>query len=105
VRDVAALSQSGCAVFSRGLSIRGTTKDPKLPGAVNTRIRIGLVDIDPGDLVVGDGDGIVVVPAADVDEALRLSADREAQEEEYRARLAAGETTMAVYGFPTREPS
>jgi 4-hydroxy-4-methyl-2-oxoglutarate aldolase len=103
VRDAAALSQSRCVVFSRGLSVRGTTKDPKLPGAVNTRIRIGLVDIDPGDLVIGDDDGVVVVRAADVDEALRKGAEREAKEEDFRARLADGETTMALYGFPTRQ--
>lgn len=103
VRDVATLSQSSCAVFSRGLSIRGTTKDPRLSGAINTRIRIGLVDIDPGDLVVGDDDGIVVVRAGDVDEALRLSSEREAKEEDFRGRLAAGETTMSLYGFPTRQ--
>jgi len=105
VRDAAALSSSTCTVFSRGLSIKGTTKDPKLAGAVNARIRIGLVDIDPGDLVVGDDDGLVVVPTADVDEALRRGADREAKEEDHRRRLAAGETTMALYRFPTRESS
>ena len=103
VRDSAALSQSVCSVFSRGLSIRGTTKDPKLPGAVNTRIRVGLVDIDPGDLVIGDDDGLVVVRAADVDEALGKGEAREAKEEDFRGRLAKGETTMALYGFPTRE--
>jgi 4-hydroxy-4-methyl-2-oxoglutarate aldolase len=103
VRDSATLSGSGCAVFSRGLSIRGTTKDPKLPGTVNTRIRVGLVDIDPGDLVIGDDDGVVVVRASDVDDALRRGAERDAKEEDLRARLAAGETTMALYGFPTRE--
>ena len=105
VRDAAALSTSSCAVFSRGLSVKGTTKDPKLPGAVSSRIRVGLVDIDQGDLVIGDDDGVVVVAAADVDEALRRGAEREAKEEDYRSRLAAGETTMALYGFPTREPS
>ena len=103
VRDSAALSRSGCAVFSRGLSIRGTTKDPKLPGAVNARIRVGLVDVDPGDLVIGDDDGVVVVKAADVDQALGRGAAREAKEEDFRARLAGGETTMALYGFPWRE--
>jgi 4-hydroxy-4-methyl-2-oxoglutarate aldolase len=87
-------------VFSRGLCVGGTTKDPLLPSAVGCRLRIGTVDIDPGDLVIGDDDGVVIVPAVRVDEVTAAAHAREAKEEDLRRRLRAGATTMELFGFP-----
>jgi 4-hydroxy-4-methyl-2-oxoglutarate aldolase len=99
VRDLADLAAGGFPVFARGLSIRGTTKDPLLPAALGPRLRFPGTDVDPGDLVVGDGDGVVVVPAARAAEVRSLAAEREAAEEAIRARLDGGESTLAIYGL------
>jgi 4-hydroxy-4-methyl-2-oxoglutarate aldolase len=104
VRDGAAIVASGWPVFARGLSVQGTTKDPRLVQACGGRLRFatgaGGVDVDPGDLVLGDADGVVVVPAARAAEVLAASAEREAAEQAIMARLAAGETTLEIYGLP-----
>jgi len=100
VRDLADLAGGSFPVFARGLSVRGTTKDPLLPAALGARLRFPGTDVDPGDLVVGDGDGVVVVPAARADEALRMAAEREAKEAAIRARLDDGETTLGIYHLP-----
>ena len=60
-RDGTAVVATGVPVFARGLNIIGPSKDPRCAGAVGLRIRIGGVQIDPGDLVVGDDDGVVVI--------------------------------------------
>ncbi|MCW2726658.1 MAG: 4-hydroxy-4-methyl-2-oxoglutarate aldolase [Frankiales bacterium] len=100
VRDLADLAAGDFPVFARGLSIRGTTKDPLLPAALGVRLRFPEVDVDPGDLVVGDDDGVVVLAAAMADDVRRLSAAREESEAEIRGRLDAGETTLEVYALP-----
>jgi 4-hydroxy-4-methyl-2-oxoglutarate aldolase len=99
VRDLADLTAGQFPVFARGLSIRGTTKDPLLPAALSVRLRFPDVDVDPGDLVVGDGDGVVVIPAARVAEVRRLSAEREDEEARIRARLDDGESTLGIYAL------
>lgn len=105
VRDLADLGAGTFPVFARGLSIRGTTKDPLLPAGLGVRLRFPAVDVDPGDLVVGDGDGVVVIPAARAEEVRRLAADREDKEALIRGRLDDGESTLHIYGLaalPTR---
>jgi regulator of RNase E activity RraA len=79
VRDSADLRGSGIAVCSRGITPRG----PNWAGRYGVPIQCGGVDIAPGDLVVGDDDGVVAVPLAEVNEALlarcrtRLARDAE----------------------------
>jgi 4-hydroxy-4-methyl-2-oxoglutarate aldolase len=99
VRDLADLGAGTFPVFARGLSIRGTTKDPLLPAGLGVRLRFPAVDVDPGDLVVGDGDGVVVIPAARAEEVRRLAADREDKEALIRGRLDDGESTLHIYGL------
>jgi 4-hydroxy-4-methyl-2-oxoglutarate aldolase len=60
VRDWEKIARTKFPVFSRGLCIRGTTKDQRGSGSVNKAIRIGEVTIAAGDLVVGDADGVAV---------------------------------------------
>lgn len=100
IRDAATLVDDDFAVFAQGSCVRGTTKDPLLPGSIGQRLRFDETDVDPGDLIVADDDGVVAVPQAAVDELVERAAAREAAEERIRGRLAAGETTMTIYGLP-----
>ena len=99
VRDYADLRHGPVPVFSRGLSIKGTTKDPLLPMAIGCRLRIGDVDVDPGDLVVGDDDGVVVVARDRIAADVAASQGREDDEASIRARLRKGELTTDIYGL------
>jgi len=68
VRDSQAIVDMGFPVFSRGVSIKGTGKFQ--PGEVNTPICCAGVSVQPGDLIVGDADGVVVVPVTDLERAV-----------------------------------
>lgn len=98
VRDVASIRQLGFPVFSRSVSIKGTVKESV--GAVNTPIVFGGVHIRPGDLILGDEDGLVVVAAEEIDAVLEKSRQREEKEEALRRRvLAGGETLWEISGY------
>jgi 4-hydroxy-4-methyl-2-oxoglutarate aldolase len=60
---------------------------------------MGDIVVQAGDLVVGDGDGVVAIPAARAAEIVAAAQAREADEAAILKRLQAGETTMAIYGF------
>jgi 4-hydroxy-4-methyl-2-oxoglutarate aldolase len=99
VRDVAALQAHGFPVFGTGLALRGATKDR--PGAIGrgSGAVVGGVPVELGDWVVGDGDGVVVVPGdalADVIAAGRARAEKEAG---YFAALREGATTLELLGL------
>jgi 4-hydroxy-4-methyl-2-oxoglutarate aldolase len=100
VRDVAQLRQLDFPVFSTGTCIRGTVKDPSRPGAIGGRLRLGDVLVAPGDLVVGDADGVVVVPADQAEATVVAGEARERKEAEVMARLRAGATTLEIFGLP-----
>jgi 4-hydroxy-4-methyl-2-oxoglutarate aldolase len=94
VRDVAALAAHRFPVFSTGLALPGATKER--PGAVGQPTLVGGVDVEPGDWVVGDGDGVVIVPGGALTGVLaagRARADREAG---YFAALRDGATTVEL---------
>ncbi len=94
VRDGAELATVGWPVFARGLAMRGTLKDLNGDLYINQRITLGEAIIESGDLVVGDTDGVVVVPHAMVDDVIAASIQREANEAETMKMLAKGETTL-----------
>ena len=94
VRDGNELAQMGWPVFARGLAMRGTLKDLNGDLYINQRIAIGEAIIEPGDLVVGDTDGVVVIPRAQAAAAIEASIQREANEAETMKLLAKGETTL-----------
>ena len=75
----------------------GTTKD--YVGSVNRPVSVGGVTINPGDIVVLDADGGVVVPAADQEAVLNAAAERVAREDEARARYKAGSLTYDMHGL------
>ena len=98
VRDSQDIVAAGFPVFARGLCIRKTTKVQR--GRVNVPVTVGGVVVNPGDVVVGDADGLVIVPADEVETALVLSEERERKEDLMRARIRAGESTLEVLGLP-----
>lgn len=103
VRDVERLRAGSFPVFAANICIRGTVKDPAAGTALNGAIRIGDVTVRPGDLVVGDVDGVVALPAADAEDVLRRSAERDRREESVIQRIRAGESTLSIYGLPAGE--
>jgi 4-hydroxy-4-methyl-2-oxoglutarate aldolase len=99
VRDRALLKELGFPVFSRGFCIRGTTKDRGAIGWINAPLLFGGLVVNPGDLVFGDDDGVVVAPAARAEAIIEASERRDVEELEIRDRLEAGETTLEIYGL------
>jgi 4-hydroxy-4-methyl-2-oxoglutarate aldolase len=101
VRDGELLQQLGFPVFARGLCIRGTTKDPGAKGSINTSVSFGNDDVmvKSGDLMIGDGDGVVCIPRAEAATVLRSAQEREARERGILERLRAGESTLDLYGW------
>ena len=100
VRDSQALAALGWPVFSGRLCIRGTVKDPLGAGTLGSPVRIGDVEVARGDLVLGDADGVLVIPSARAHEVAEESRRRDEKEVSIMARLRAGETTLAIYGLP-----
>jgi 4-hydroxy-4-methyl-2-oxoglutarate aldolase len=95
VRDVKEISEMQFPVFSRAISARGTVKASL--GSVNVPIVCAGVPVNPGDVVVADMDGVVIVPAAVAQQAADASEAREANEAEKRTRLAKGELGLDMY--------
>jgi len=99
VRDTARLAVMGLPVFSNGVCIRGTGKDDGAVAFLGRPVRIGEVVIRPGDLIVGDRDGVVALPQASVDDILTRGEAREAEEAEKIRRIRSGERTIDIYGW------
>ena len=97
VRDTAELREMGFAVWSQHVSCQGTVKASA--GSVNVPVVLGQVVVNPGDVVCGDDDGVVVVARDEAAWALELSRERTAREDRTRARLAAGELGVDIYGL------
>lgn len=96
-RDVNDLIDLGFPTFVRGVNPRGTGKDTC--GAVGGEVLCGGVSVRGGDVIVGDCDGVVVVPAAEAEQVLEKALAKKKREDEMRPLLQAGATTAELLGL------
>ena len=89
VRDVEAFLDVNLPVFAAGVSHRGPYKDG--PGEINVSVAIDGMVIEPGDLVIGDWDGVLSIPLDDVDSILKKTNEKQAAEAVDMAKIEAGE--------------
>jgi len=97
VRDVAALESLDFPVFSRTIALRGATKNRR--GSVGAPVVVAGVPVAPGDWVVGDVDGVVIVPGVRLAEVIDAGRARAAAEDGYFAALRNGATTVDILGL------
>jgi regulator of RNase E activity RraA len=102
VRDGPSLARSHLPVYARGLSPRGAWKSA--PARLNWPVALGGVAVLPGDVVLGDADGVAVVPAGVAEEVLAAARAALRREAEIRRRLDAGEPLAHVLGLDGGAP-
>ena len=97
VRDVDAIRELGLPIWARWVRARGAAKNDA--SSLSIPVKIGGVVINPGDTVILDSDGGVVVSKDRVGDILKLAEQREKNENSVRSRLAGGEFTFDLYGL------
>lgn len=97
VRDLDEVIESHFPVFAPGVSVRGTVKNHK--GWTGIPICVGDVAVSPGDFIVGDSDGVVVVPAGLVEEVAAAAVEQRRKEQDWDTRIRNGESGKAVMGL------
>ena len=97
VRDVADLTEMKFPVWAKAICAQGTVKETA--GSVNVDVVCAGALVHPGDVIIGDLDGIVVVPREQAAEVVRLGGERLAKEQRSRERLSSGELGIDMYGL------
>lgn len=97
VRDTAELQETGFPVWSKAISAQGTVKASA--GSINIPVVCGGACVQPGDVIVADSDGVVVVQREEAVEIARLGRERVEKEEKTRERLRRGELGLDFYGL------
>lgn len=97
IRDALAIKEHGFPVFSRGVSMKGTVKETI--GLINHPICCGGVLVNPGDIVLSDEDGVVVIPKEKAQETLKKCWERERKEQMIMKELKAGKLTLELLGY------
>lgn len=101
VRDRARLIEMGFPVFAERRSIQGTGKDPGARGAMGRPLRIGNILIEPGDVILGDDDGIVVLPQTQAADIVAAAERRDSEELQILERLRSGRQRSRSTACPT----
>lgn len=97
VRDTVEMAELGFPVFARHIRVVGTAKD--YPGDFEAPVRIGGVTVKNGDIVIGDNDGVIVLPADTLAEAVSKSDERVASEATILEEIRQGRSTLDIYGL------
>jgi 4-hydroxy-4-methyl-2-oxoglutarate aldolase len=97
VRDTVEITALGFPIWSKAVSAQGTTKT--IAGCVNLPIVCAGAAVNPGDVVVADADGVVIVPRETAAAVVAAAGQRLTKEEQTRARLKAGELGLDLYGL------
>lgn len=97
VRDTDEIGQMDFPVFSKGRSIKGTTKE--CLGTINHDMVFSGIQVNPGDLIAADSDGVVVISREDVAEVLEKAVQRDEKEKRFVEDIRSGKTTLDLFGL------